>query len=651
VLANDSLLRLDQRTTLAFRSITEERQSLLDLVFGAVYFFSHQPRALAVDTPFVNAAAEGTEFLVRVADDRAEVVMLGGQVLLSNPEGELRVASGDAALVLEGEAPAPMIVARPRDAVAWALYYPPVLAALAERRPRPRALPPGLQAAIDAVAANDYQGALDALDAVPEAARDARYWTYRAGVLLNVGRVDEARAAIARALALDPEAGEALAQRAIIAVVQNRPEEALADARRAVELSPNSGAAAVALSYALQANFRLEEAREVLREATERAPEDALVFARLSEIEQSLGELGAAQRSAERAVALAPDLARTQMVLGFAALTRIDIDQAKAAFERAIALDSAEPLARLGLGLAIIRSGDLDAGAREIEIAAGLDPNDSLIRSYLGKAYFEERRDPQAGEQYAIAKELDPNDPTPWFYDAIRLQLDNRPVEALRSLERSIELNDNRAVYRSRLLLDEDQATRGTSLARIYDDLGFQQLGINEASKSLTIDPGNTSAHRFLSDVYLGGARSEISRVSELLQAQMLQDININPVQPSLSEANISIVARSGPAAAGFNEFTPLFERQDTQINAAGVVGNDETYGGEGVVSMLYDRYSLSAGGFHFETDGWRPNNDVNDDIYNVFGQAGDHARAQRPGRVPPSETGPGRPPVQFRPQ
>src|SRR5919106_486868 len=158
VRANDSLLRLDQGTTLSFRSITEERRSLLDLLFGSVYFFSHQPRALAVDTPFVNAAAEGTEFLVRVADDQAEIVMLDGQVLLSNPEGELRIASSDAAVVLPGEAPAPMIVARPRDEVAWALPSPPVLAALAERRARARALPPALQAAVEAVAANDYQG-------------------------------------------------------------------------------------------------------------------------------------------------------------------------------------------------------------------------------------------------------------------------------------------------------------------------------------------------------------------------------------------------------------------------------------------------------------------------------------------------------------
>ena len=165
----------------------------------------------------------------------------------------------------------------------------------------------------------------------------------------------------------------------------------------------------------------------MLRQAVERNPEDALAWARLAELEQMFGDVRASRNAADQAVALAPNLARTQMVRGFAALTRIDISEAKAAFERAIALDSANPLPRLGLGLAIIRSGDLDAGGREIEIAAALDPNDSLIRSYLGKTYFEERRDPLDAEQFAIAKELDPNDPTPWFYDAIRLQTGQPP--------------------------------------------------------------------------------------------------------------------------------------------------------------------------------------------------------------------------------
>ena len=103
-----------------------------------------------------------------------------------------------------------------------------------------------------------------------------------------------------------------------------------------------------------------------------------------------------------------------------------------------------------------------------------LDPNNSLVRSYMGKAYYEEKRDKLAASQLAIAKELDPNDPTPWFYDAIRKQTVNQPVDALGDLQKSAELNDNRAVYRSEFLLDDDAATRNASASAVYDDLGFE---------------------------------------------------------------------------------------------------------------------------------------------------------------------------------
>ena len=119
---------------------------------------------------------------------------------------------------------------------------------------------------------------------------------------------------------------------------------------------------------------------------------------------------------------------------------------AREAFERAINLDSADPLARFGLGLAIIRDGALAEGRRYLEMAVGLDSTNSLLRSYLGKAYFEEKRDPLDARQFALAKQLDPLDPTPYLYDAIRLQSINRPVEAMLSMEKSIDLNDNRAV-------------------------------------------------------------------------------------------------------------------------------------------------------------------------------------------------------------
>ena len=218
-------------------------------------------------------------------------------------------------------------------------------------------------------------------------------------------------------------------------------------------------------------------------------PNNALAWARLAEIHMSFAELDDALEAAQKAVALNPNLSRTQMVLGFAYLTRVDTAESKKAFEKAIELDQADALPRLGLGLAKIREGDLADGRKELEIAASLDPNNSIVRSYLGKAYYEEKRSDLAERDYATAKELDPKDPTPYFYDAIQKQTTNRPVEALQDMQKAIELNDNRAVYRSRLQLDSDLAARSASLGRIYSDLGFQQLALVEGWKSVNTDP------------------------------------------------------------------------------------------------------------------------------------------------------------------
>ena len=95
---------------------------------------------------------------------------------------------------------------------------------------------------------------------MPDAERDAQYHTFRAALLLSVGQVDDARAAIDRALALDPNRAcprPALDHRA----GAERAEQALADAERAVELSPEASAPKIALSYAQQGNFQLEAAR------------------------------------------------------------------------------------------------------------------------------------------------------------------------------------------------------------------------------------------------------------------------------------------------------------------------------------------------------------------------------------------------------
>jgi tetratricopeptide (TPR) repeat protein len=239
----------------------------------------------------------------------------------------------------------------------------------------------------------------------------------------------------------------------------------------------------------------------------------------------------------------------------------------------------------------------------------------------LGKAYYEEKKDKLAEDQYAAAKQLDPKDPTPFFYEAIQKQTTNRPVEALQDLQTAIELNDNRAVYRSKLLLDQDLAARSAGLARIYTDLGFQHLALAEGYKSVNTDPANFSAHRFLADSYSVLPRHEIARVSELLQSQLLQPLNMTPIQPRLAESNLFLISALGPGTLSFNEFNPIFNRNGVTFQASGLVGENNTWAGEGVLSGIYNRASFSAGYSHFETDGWRNNADQKDDIANAFAQ------------------------------
>ncbi len=267
-------------------------------------------------------------------------------------------------------------------------------------------------------------------------------------------------------------AGLAAALRSSIAVARGDAAAATSQAARAVELAPNAAAPRLAQSYARQLALDLDGATAAAGEAAALAPQEALPQARLAELYLMQGDLPRSRQAADEAARLGAT-PLTDIAQGFADLATYRASAAEAAFRRALQQESQNPTALLGLGLALIRRGDLAAGTAQLQNAAAADPASSLLRSYLGKAYFTGRDEAAAAKQYAIAKDLDPTDPTPWFYDAIRLQLANQPVAALRAVDRSIALNDHRAPFRSRLLLDRDQATRGASLAQIYQDLGL----------------------------------------------------------------------------------------------------------------------------------------------------------------------------------
>ncbi len=447
----------------------ERTASWVELLTGAVHFWSRRPRSLRITTPFVNGAVEGTEFLIEVDAVEARLSVWEGQVLAENAQGTLLLTAGQSASARAGQPPTLRpIVVRPSDAVAWTLYYLRSRPSAQDVPDRPgETWPEEPRRSIAAARVGDRETAFERLGRVPESVTDPRVFVHRASLLLAVGRVDEARPVIERALTVEPGHASALALQSVVAVSQNRRADAVRLANEAAARDPASASARVAQSYAGRRRS-ISPGRERASRRPSGSTRGARSFARGSRSYGAEGRVDRALREAEEAVRLEPGLGRAHTVLGFVRLARLETGRAADAFERAIGLDGAAPLPRLGRELTRIRRGDLAGGREELEIAVSLDPGDALLRSYLGKAYYEERRPKPATSELERAEAVDPADPTPWFYQAILLQSVNRPVEALESLERSIALNDNRAVYRSRQLLDEDLAARGASLGRIF---------------------------------------------------------------------------------------------------------------------------------------------------------------------------------------
>ena len=348
---------------------------------------------------------------------------------------------------------------------------------------------------------------------------DPDFYAYRAAARLATARLDGAEADIATALRLAPQNAAALSLDALLSLA--RADRATARDRLTAALAgdPMSVVARLALSYVEQSSGELNAAERVVREALAVEPDNAVVTTRLAELALARDDTRAAIESATRARALAPNQSQPLVVLGFASLRAFDTaagaERNRARARRAVAV------ARLAL--ASIRRDDLVTGRRALEMAVALDPANpdaaygAIWRRNRGGARASRARGPILADSGVSSLQ--------------KLQA-NRPVEALQDLRLAASKNGDHPIFRSRLPLDEDIATRSAGLARIHTEVGLGQLALLDAWNALGNDPSDFTAHRLLADAYSTEPRHEIARVSELLASQLLQPANVAPLKP-----------------------------------------------------------------------------------------------------------------------
>jgi tetratricopeptide (TPR) repeat protein len=597
--SDQSRVRLPELSDIQIQASTGNRRTSFSLITGLLYFFNRERLTNArYGTRTAAAAIRGTEFVLQAEENgRTTLTVVEGEVELSNDVDAITLRSGEQGVAEPGQAPrkTPAIIVN--NVIQWALYYPAVLDvdelgfALAERN--------RLSASMAAYKSGELLRALDLLPA-PGPAESAAERIYRAGLLLAVGNVAQAEQILdtigqaAGAAAAAPRSHRlAGAVRQLISAVKLQPFH--------TNSAPKLASEWLAQSYSHQSRGHLREALSAARKSVEVSPDFGFGWTRVAELEFSFGHTRQAEEALERGLQYSPRNAQALALKGFVLAAQNRISEAISWFNHALTADPNLANAWLGRGLCLIRQGHSQRGREDLLTAVAMEPQRAILRSYLAKAYTDAGDETRATHELGIAKSIDRNDPTAWLYSALLNEQENRINDAVRDLEKSQELTGNRRIYRSGLLLDQDRAVRSANLARIYRDAGMFDVAIREASRAVSYDYANYSAHLFLANSY-----------------DSLRDPNrINLRYETPAEAEYLIANLLAPVGAGIlsqtisqQEYSKLFERDRFGVTSTTEYLSRGAWTQRGAQFGTYQNSSYMFEGLYRWDPGQRPNND-----------------------------------------
>ncbi|MBF0101978.1 MAG: FecR domain-containing protein [Desulfobacterales bacterium] len=517
LMKDNSLIKLHANSLMRFAKINATKTKQVSSVYQAVKgkFWFQSTRKIDLETPACSLSIRGTEFVLEIDNDAQSLVsMIDGQSEMQNPLGSIVLKRGEQGYCRKGEKPQKRILINPENAVQWSLFYP-ISHQLDEIDP----LDPAkllIQKAINDLSCGMVTDAQQSIEQIFTLKSNYQYLAY--GLLSN------------------------------IYLVLNQREKALTLAQQAISLNPSSSSAWVDLAWAQQSLFNLDAATESAKKAIELNKTNIRALITYSQLLFGSGNINEAEQFVQNALIINPNESLALTLQGFILLAKNQTDQAIKLFELAISHDRTFSQPYLGLGIAYMRQGKIDKGLEYMHTATLLEPNYAMNFTYLGKALYQSGDHVIAEKILSKAKQIDPLDPSPYLYLGIMYMDANRSALAIKEIEKAVELNNHRAVYRSRFLLDQDRAVKNIDLAKIYASLGMNAMAKNRAMISLKDDPSNSSAHLLMATSLLEeGDRSEAA-YTELLKCFLLQPVNQNSFN-------------------SFNEYTSFFEKPDLGLN------------------------------------------------------------------------------------
>ncbi len=575
--ADESLMRLNANTTVRFIKVSKSaewleaddhrsaasagRVSTYRVDGGEMWLRNkNQHIAITIQSTDFQARVTGTELdLLVLPEDRVIMTVQEGLLIASNPLGRMRVAAGEKILAIHGKPMEKQMMISWAESVQWTLTLP------------------------------DLPVFLNWPSAQSDLIQHARKAIWDRDLV-------SAKTLLGQALRVEPDNAHVWSLDALVALLTGDRQAAMTASQKAVAFGPHDTFALLIRSYAQQADTQLDAATQTTQRILAIDPDDTLARVRLAQLKFAGGYTRQADRIVTHAIAKAPDSATAQHTAGFIHLALRRSAAAGEAFSHAIRLDTALGEPHLGLALIAMRQGDEKRAMQEMSKAVLLEPQRAIYLSYWGKMLYQLKRFHKALDMLDQASRLDPHDPTPHYVRSLILSDLNRPTEAIAALQTAMALNDNRAVYRSRFLLDQDLSMKNIDLSFLYRQMGLSEWAVSKANAAVKQDYANSSAHLFLGSALTETEDRTQCAMNELLLAMIMQPANQNTFN-------------------AFNDYTAFFESPEIDTTVEGRVGDNDSFGGAVYVNgshpptqTAFDFYAFyrKDGGFRENEDAYR---------------------------------------------
>jgi predicted Zn finger-like uncharacterized protein len=280
----------------------------------------------------------------------------------------------------------------------------------------------------------------------------------------------------------------------------------------------------IALSLLLNQEGRADDAQKVLAEARAKLPDSAALHRGLGELALSQGRYDTAIAELKKALTLDPSDVRAEFRLAVAYTKHRDFDDAKKTFDAVEKVDTDYPGLALERGELYEAMGQKDQALKAYETALAKAPNDLDLMLRVGCGKVAAGRAKEAEELlHKVLEQRPQSAETNACLGRALLSEGTNPAEALKTLQRAVELDPHNAEYYMYVGWAANEAgqvaTAERALARALElDQGlgdaywqrgvlrYRQGAVKDAvkdlQKALDLNPGRYEAHAALADAY-----------------------------------------------------------------------------------------------------------------------------------------------------